>query len=86
MFLSEWSEFPSVPCLAEGGLDDSLHLDVVEISHVPDMLPSLFPSWSGQGLINTFVYEISQVTITIPLLIVYFTLPRKVINLKMANN
>ena len=26
-------------------LDDSSHLDVVEITRVPDMLPSLFPSW-----------------------------------------
>jgi len=28
-------------------LDDSSRLDVVEITFVPDMLPSLFPSWSG---------------------------------------
>jgi len=28
-------------------IDDSSHLDVVEIARVPDMLPSLFPSWSG---------------------------------------
>jgi len=28
-------------------LDDSSRLDVVEIVRVPDMLPSLFPSWSG---------------------------------------
>jgi hypothetical protein len=28
-------------------LDDSSRLDVVEIARVPDMLPSLFPSWSG---------------------------------------
>jgi len=28
-------------------LDDSSRLDVVEIAHVPDMLPSLFPFWSG---------------------------------------
>ena len=48
MFLSEWREFPSAPCLAGkgGGLDDSSHLDFVEIARVPDMLPSLFPSWS----------------------------------------
>ena len=33
----------------QGGkkLDDSSRLDVVEIARVPDMLPSLFPSWSG---------------------------------------
>ena len=47
MFLSDWREFPSAPCLAEKNiLDDSLRLDV-EIAHVPDMLPSFFPSWSG---------------------------------------
>ena len=47
MFLSEWREFPLVPCLAGmggGELDDSSRLDVVEIACVPDMLPSLFPS------------------------------------------
>ena len=45
MFLSEWREFPSAPCLAGGGrLDDGSRLDVVEIARVPDMLSSLFPS------------------------------------------
>ena len=34
MFLSEWGEFPSVPCLAEKILDDSSRLDVVEIARV----------------------------------------------------
>jgi len=48
MFLSEWREFPSVPCLAgQKKIDDSVRLDFVEIALVPDMLPSLFPSWSG---------------------------------------
>ena len=48
MFLSEWRGLPSAPCLAGGKkLDDSSRLDVVEIARVPDMLPSLFPSWSG---------------------------------------
>ena len=48
MFLSEWREFPSASCLAgKEKLDDSSRLDVVEIARVPDMLPSLFPSWSG---------------------------------------
>jgi len=48
MFLSEWREFPSEPCLAgKKKLDESSRLDVVEIAHVPVMLPSLFPSWSG---------------------------------------
>jgi len=48
MFLSEWREFPSATCLTGGKkLDDSSRLDVVEIAHVPDMLLSLFPSWSS---------------------------------------
>jgi len=35
MFLSEWREFPSAPCLAGGGeLDDSSRLVVVEIARV----------------------------------------------------
>jgi len=46
MFLSEWREFHSAPCLA-GKLDVSSRLDVVEIARVSDMLPSLFPSLSG---------------------------------------
>jgi len=49
MFLSEWRDFPSAPCLAGGGggFDDAARLGVVEIVRVPDMLPTLFPSWSG---------------------------------------
>jgi len=49
MFLSEWREFPSEPCVAakKKKIDDSSRLDVVEIARVPGMLPSLFPSWSG---------------------------------------
>ena len=47
MFLSEWREFHSAPCFAGKILDDSSRLDVVEIARVPDVLPSLFPSWSG---------------------------------------
>ena len=46
MFLSEWREFPSTPCLAEKKkLHDSSRLDVVEISMLlksrtsPEMLP-----------------------------------------------
>jgi len=46
MFLSEWREFPSAPCLAGKKKLDRSRLDVV-IARVPDMLPSLFPSWSG---------------------------------------
>ena len=36
MFLSEWREFPSAPCLAgkKKVLDDSSRLDVVEIARV----------------------------------------------------
>jgi hypothetical protein len=56
MFLSELHEFLSTSCLAgKKELDDSSRLDVVEIALVPDMLPSLFPSWSGEGLISTIV-------------------------------
>jgi len=48
MFLSVWREFPSEPCLAKKKkLDDSSRLHIVEIARVPDMLSSLFPSWSG---------------------------------------
>ena len=48
MFLSEWREFPSAPCLeGTNKLDDISSLEVVEIARVSDMLPSLFPSWSG---------------------------------------
>jgi len=37
---------PVLPC-SKRKLDDSSHLDVFEIAIVPDMLSSLFPSWSG---------------------------------------
>jgi len=48
MFLSEGREFPSASCLAgKKKLDDNSLLDVVQITRVPDMFPSLFPSWSG---------------------------------------
>ena len=47
MFLPEWREFPSTRRLADKELDDSSCLVVVEMARVPDMLPSLFPSWSG---------------------------------------
>jgi len=42
MFLSEWREKKK-----KKKLDDYSRLDVVEIARVPDMLPSLFPYWSG---------------------------------------
>ena len=39
MFLSEWREFPSAPCLAgKKNLDDSSRLNVVEIARVSDIL------------------------------------------------
>jgi len=42
MFLSEWREFLSAPCLAEGGKKTlGSRLDVVEIARVRDILPSL---------------------------------------------
>jgi len=45
MFLSEWREFPSAPCLAgkTKKLDDSSRLDVVEIARVPDMRTCFLP-------------------------------------------
>ena len=43
-----WISFDALPCRGEKKeLDGSSRLDVVEIAPVPDMLPSLFPSWSG---------------------------------------
>ena len=43
MFMSEWREFSSVPCLAgKKKLDDRSRLPVVEIARVPDMLPFSF--------------------------------------------
>jgi len=41
-----WISFGALPC-REKRLDDSSRLDVVEISRVPDMVQSLFRSWSG---------------------------------------
>jgi len=43
--------FGALPCRKKK-LDDSSRLDVVEIARVPDMLPSLFPSWLGYELIS----------------------------------
>jgi len=39
--------FSVLPCRKKKKLDNSSRLDVVEIASVPDMLPSLFPSWWG---------------------------------------
>ena len=48
MFLSECVNFRRRLALHEKKkLDDSSRLGVVEIARVPDMLPSLFASWSG---------------------------------------
>ena len=47
MCLSELREFPSAPLTCRKKLDDSSRLDVIVITRVPDMLPSLLPSWSG---------------------------------------
>jgi len=55
MFLSEWHEFPSALALQKKKKFDSSRLDVAEIARVPDMLPSLFPSWSGKGIISISV-------------------------------
>jgi len=59
MFLSEWREFPSAPCLAgKKKLDDSSRLDVVEIARVPDMLPSLFSFLVGLRTYQHLGYSI----------------------------
>jgi len=44
-----WISFGALPP-QEKKLDDSSRLDFVDIARVSDMLPSLFPSWSGSGL------------------------------------
>ena len=70
MFLSERREFPSAPCLTrKNKLDDSSRLDVVEMAPVPDMLPILFPSWSG---LRTYQHTTpSPVTVSFLFLQVY---------------
>jgi len=47
MFLSQCVNILRRLALQEKKLNDSSRLDVVEIVRVPDILPSLFPSWSG---------------------------------------
>jgi len=54
-----WISFGALLCWKKK-LDDSSRLDVVEIARVPDMLPSLFPSRSGYGLISTVVYLLNK--------------------------
>jgi len=59
MFLSEWREFPSVPCLAgKKNLDDSSRLDVVEIARVPDMFSEL-----GSLLVGLRTYQHPGITV-----------------------
>jgi hypothetical protein len=49
MFLSEWREFPSAPCLAgkKKNLMSPRVSMLLKSRALPDMLPSLFPSCSG---------------------------------------
>ena len=42
-----WISFGALPCRKKKKLDDSSRLHVVQIARDPDMLPSMFPSWSG---------------------------------------
>ena len=42
-----WISFGALLLQGKKELDDSSRLDVVEIARVPDILLSLFPSWSG---------------------------------------
>ena len=59
MFCQNGVNFLRRLAVQEKEIDDSSRLDFVEIARVPDMLPRLFPSWSGQGLISTpVVYNI----------------------------
>jgi len=63
MFLSEWREFPSAPCLAEKkNLDDSSRLDVVEIARVPDMLRDCFLPVRGKDFSAPRYNVISKVS------------------------
>jgi len=55
-----------LPCRKKKKLDVGSRIDVVEIARVPDMLPSLFPSWSSQGLISTPVHEDQYTIMIIP--------------------
>ena len=49
MFPSEWREFPSAPCIARGGGDlMTARVSMLLKSRVPDMLPSLYHSWTYQ--------------------------------------
>ena len=50
-----WISFGTLPCRKKKL--DSWRLNVVEIARVSNTLPSLFLSWSGQGLISTPVLD-----------------------------
>jgi len=63
MFLSEWVEFLSAPCLAGGEkkLDDSSRLDVVETARVPDLLPSCFLPGRAKNLpAPQYIYRVIE--------------------------
>jgi len=65
MFLSEWREFPSAPCLAGKKKKlDSWCLDAVEIARVPDMLPSLFPPGRAKDLSVPRYFQKEPSTVT----------------------
>jgi hypothetical protein len=49
--------------LQEKNLDEGSRLDFVEIARVPNILRSLFPSWSGSGFISTPVLRILIVSL-----------------------
>jgi len=42
-----WISIGALPCKKKNNLDHNTRLDVDEIARVPEILPSLFPSWSG---------------------------------------
>ena len=51
--------------LQEKKLYDSSRLDVIEIARVPDMLPSLFPSWSRLRTYQQYIREDHRETISV---------------------
>ena len=53
--------FSALPCRKKNLM--TARLKVVEIACVPDMLPSLFPSWLGYTFISALVVCSSEVTI-----------------------
>jgi len=60
MFLSEWREFLSAPCLAGKKNFVAARVPILLKSLVPNMLPSLFPSWSGYRLISKPVLKVDN--------------------------